>query len=162
MDMTIVYGVSMFTVIVLVLVAIILAARSALVSSGAVQIEINGEKTITVPAGGKLLQTLSEADLFLPSACGGGGTCAQCKCIIEEGGGAMLPTEETHFTKRDAAEGWRLSCQVAVKQDMKIEVPEEVFGVPRVARKYQSGLSGTCKEPNEKPGTVPLADPVPT
>jgi Na+-transporting NADH:ubiquinone oxidoreductase subunit F len=129
MDMTIVYGVSMFTVIVLVLVAIILAARSALVSSGDVQIEINGEKTITVPAGGKLLQTLSEADLFLPSACGGGGTCAQCKCIIEEGGGAMLPTEETHFTKRDAVEGWRLSCQVAVKQDMKIEVPEEVFGV---------------------------------
>ena len=113
----------------LVLVAIILAARSALVSSGDVSIEINGERTITVPAGGKLLQTLSEADLFLPSACGGGGTCAQCKCVISEGGGSMLPTEESHFTRRDAAEGWRLSCQVAVKQDMKIEVPEEVFGV---------------------------------
>jgi Na+-transporting NADH:ubiquinone oxidoreductase subunit F len=129
MDMTIVYGVTMFTVVVLILVAIILAARSALVSTGDVHIEINGEKTITVPAGGKLLQTLSEANLFLPSACGGGGTCAQCKCIISEGGGSMLPTEESHFTKRDAAEGWRLSCQVAVKQDMKIEVPEEVFGV---------------------------------
>ena len=82
-----------------------------------------------MPAGGKLLQTLSEADLFLPSACGGGGTCAQCKCIISDGGGSMLPTEEAHFTKRDADEGWRLSCQAAVKQDMKIQVPEEVFGV---------------------------------
>ncbi len=129
MDMTIVFGVGTFTAIVLILVFIILAARSALVSSGDVSIEINGEKTITVPAGGKLLQTLSEADLFLPSACGGGGTCAQCKCIINEGGGSMLPTEESHFTKRDAQEGWRLSCQVGVKQDMKIQVPEEVFGV---------------------------------
>ncbi|EEB79909.1 NADH:ubiquinone oxidoreductase, F subunit [marine gamma proteobacterium HTCC2148] len=129
MDMTIVFGVAMFTAIVLALVAIILFARSALVSSGNVSIEINGEKTITVPAGGKLLQTLSESGLFLPSACGGGGTCAQCKCIINDGGGSMLPTEEGHFTKRDAAEGWRLSCQTAVKQDMKIEVPEEVFGV---------------------------------
>ncbi|MCR9104770.1 MAG: NADH:ubiquinone reductase (Na(+)-transporting) subunit F [Gammaproteobacteria bacterium] len=129
MDLTIVYGVGMFTAIVLVLVGIILLARSRLVSSGDVTIVINGEKTITVPAGGKLLQTLSEADLFLPSACGGGGTCAQCKCIIEEGGGSMLPTEESHFTKRDAQDGWRLSCQTAVKQDMKIQVPEEVFGV---------------------------------
>jgi Na+-transporting NADH:ubiquinone oxidoreductase subunit F len=119
----------MFTAIVLALVALILVARNALVSSGDVAIEINGEKTITVPAGGKLLQTLAEADLFLPSACGGGGTCAQCKCVISEGGGSMLPTEESHFTKRDASEGWRLSCQVAVKHDMKIEVPEEVFGV---------------------------------
>lgn len=119
----------MFTAIVLALVAIILFARSALVSSGDVNIEINGERTITVPAGGKLLQTLSESGLFLPSACGGGGTCAQCKCIVNDGGGSMLPTEEGHFTKRDAAEGWRLSCQTAVKQDMKIEVPEEVFGV---------------------------------
>ena len=126
---TIGFGVGMFTAVVLVLVFIILAARSALVSSGDVSIEINGEKTITVPAGGKLLQTLSEADLFLPSACGGGGTCAQCKCIISEGGGSMLPTEESHFTRRDAEEGWRLSCQTAVKQDMKIQVPEEVFGV---------------------------------
>ena len=129
MDMTIVFGVAMFTAIVLVLVAIIIMARSALVSTGDVSIEINGEKTITVPAGGKLLQTLSEADLFLPSACGGGGTCAQCKCIITEGGGSMLPTEEAHFTRRDADEGWRLSCQAAVKHDMKIQVPEEVFGV---------------------------------
>ncbi|MEE4107844.1 MAG: NADH:ubiquinone reductase (Na(+)-transporting) subunit F, partial [Halieaceae bacterium] len=113
----------------LALVAIILYARTLLVSSGNVTIEINGEKTITVPAGGKLLQTLSDANIFLASACGGGGTCAQCKCIVNEGGGSMLPTEESHFTRRDAQEGWRLSCQTAVKQDMKIEVPEEVFGV---------------------------------
>ena len=129
MDMTIVFGVGMFTAIVLVLVCIILYARSHLVSSGDVSILINGEKTITVPAGGKLLQTLSEAELFLPSACGGGGTCAQCKCIVNDGGGSMLPTEESHFTRRDADDGWRLSCQVAVKHDMKIQVPEEVFGV---------------------------------
>ena len=129
MDMTIVFGVGMFTAIVLALVAVILVARNSLVSTGDVNIEINGEKTITVPAGGKLLQTLSETGLFLPSACGGGGTCAQCKCVVNDGGGSLLPTEESHFTKRDAAEGWRLSCQVAVKQDMKIEVPEEVFGV---------------------------------
>ncbi|MDP4651406.1 MAG: NADH:ubiquinone reductase (Na(+)-transporting) subunit F, partial [Haliea sp.] len=129
MNLTIILGVTMFTAIVLALVAVILSARSRLVSSGEVAIEINGEKTIHVPAGGKLLQTLSESGLFLPSACGGGGTCAQCKCIISEGGGSMLPTEESHFTKRDAKEGWRLSCQTAVKQDMKIEVPEEVFGV---------------------------------
>jgi Na+-transporting NADH:ubiquinone oxidoreductase subunit F len=129
MDMTIVIGVGMFTAIVLALVFVIIYARTLLVSSGDVNIEINGEKTITVPAGGKLLQTLSESNIFLASACGGGGTCAQCKCIVEEGGGAMLPTEESHFTRRDASEGWRLSCQTAVKQDMKIRVPEEVFGV---------------------------------
>jgi Na+-transporting NADH:ubiquinone oxidoreductase subunit F len=129
MEMTIVFGVGMFTAIVLLLVAVILLARSRLVSSGAVNILINGEKTITVPAGGKLLQTLSEADLFLPSACGGGGTCAQCKCIITEGGGSMLPTEQAHFNRREAAEGWRLSCQASVKQDMEIRVPDEVFGV---------------------------------
>lgn len=122
-------GVAMFTGIVLALVLIILFARSRLVSSGDVNIEINGEKTISVPAGDKLLQTLAANDLFLASACGGGGSCAQCKCIVNEGGGSLLPTEEPHFTKREAAEGNRLSCQVAVKQDMKIEIPEEVFGV---------------------------------
>ena len=108
---------------------LILVARSWLVSSGDVTIEINGERKITVPAGGKLLQTLAGQNIFLSSACGGGGSCAQCKCIVESGGGEMLPTEEAHFTRRDASEGWRLSCQTPVKQDMKIRVPEEVFGV---------------------------------
>ncbi|MBB6521716.1 NADH:ubiquinone reductase (Na(+)-transporting) subunit F [Pseudoteredinibacter isoporae] len=129
MNLTIILGVVMFTVIVIALVFIILGARAKLVNSGDVNIEINGEKTLTVPAGGKLLQTLAGNGLFLPSACGGGGTCAQCKCVVNSGGGSMLPTEESHFTKRDAAEGWRLSCQTPVKQDMVIEVPEDVFGV---------------------------------
>lgn len=122
-------GVAMFTAIVLSLVVIILLARTKLVSSGEVSIVVNDEKTLTVPSGSKLLQTLADNELFLASACGGGGSCAQCKCIVEEGGGAMLPTEASAFTRREAREGWRLSCQTPVKQDMKIRVPEEVFGV---------------------------------
>ena len=126
-------GVVMFTLVVIGLVLIILAARSRLVSTGDVQIEVNGdpEHTLTTQAGGKLLNTLAANGIFLSSACGGGGSCAQCKCRVEEGGGAILPTEESHFTMREKKEGWRLSCQVPVKQDMKIEVPEEVFGVKK-------------------------------
>ncbi|WP_045859895.1 NADH:ubiquinone reductase (Na(+)-transporting) subunit F [Teredinibacter purpureus] len=129
MNIEIILGVIMFTVVVLALVGIILSARSKLVNSGDVSIEINGEKTITVPAGGKLLQTLAANNLFLASACGGGGTCAQCKCKVTEGGGSMLPTEESHFTRHEEKEGWRLSCQVGIKENMKVEVDEEVFGV---------------------------------
>ncbi|MCU9838193.1 NADH:ubiquinone reductase (Na(+)-transporting) subunit F [Ruegeria sp. WL0004] len=124
-------GVVLFTLIVIALVSIILMARSRLVSTGNVNITINGEKTISVPAGGKLLQTLAAEKLFVPSACGGGGTCAQCRVKVHSGGGSILPTEESHITKREAACGDRLSCQVAVKQDMDIEVPEEVFGVKK-------------------------------
>ena len=133
MNAEIVLGVVMFTAVVLVLVAVILAARSKLVSTGNVTININNdpEKSVTVPAGGKLLQTLADQGIFIPSACGGGGTCAQCKCEVHEGGGSMLPTEESHFTMREAKEGWRLSCQVAVKQDMNIELEEEIFGVKK-------------------------------
>ena len=133
MNTEIILGVVMFTVIVLALVAVILAARSKLVSTGDVTIEINDdpEHTIKTEAGGKLLNTLAGSGIFLSSACGGGGTCAQCKCKVLEGGGAMLPTEKTHFTNREEKEGWRLSCQVPVKQDMKIEVPEEFFGVKK-------------------------------
>jgi Na+-transporting NADH:ubiquinone oxidoreductase subunit F len=128
---TFVLGVLLFTLIVLALVSIIIAARSKLVSSGNVNITINGEKIISVPAGGKLLQTLAAEKLFVPSACGGGGTCAQCRVRVHSGGGSILPTEEGHITKREAACGDRLSCQVAVKQDMEVEVPEEVFGVKK-------------------------------
>ncbi|MDR5867038.1 NADH:ubiquinone reductase (Na(+)-transporting) subunit F [Halomonas koreensis] len=126
-------GVVMFTVIIIGLTAVILAARSKLVSTGDVTIEINDDPdhTLTTQAGGKLLNTLAANGIFLSSACGGGGSCAQCKCRVEEGGGAILPTEESHFTLREKKEGWRLSCQVPVKQDMKIEVPEEVFGVKK-------------------------------
>lgn len=126
-------GVVMFTIIVVSLVMVILAARSKLVSSGDVTIEINGdpEHTITTAAGGKLLTTLAANGIFLSSACGGGGSCAQCTCKVLEGGGSILPTEESAFTMREKKEGWRLSCQVPVKQDMKIEVDEEVFGVKK-------------------------------
>ena len=135
---TLVLGIMLFTMIVLALVSIIMMARSQLVSTGDVNITINGEKTIAVPAGGKLLQTLAEEKMFVPSACGGGGTCAQCRVKIHSGGGSILPTEESHITKREAAGGDRLSCQVAVKQDMEIEVPEEVFGVKKWLCKVRS------------------------
>ena len=133
MNAEIILGVVMFTAMVLALVAVILAARAKLVSTGDVRIEINEdpEKSITVPAGGKLLQTLAGRGIFLASACGGGGTCAQCKCQVLDGGGSMLPTEESHFTLREAKEGWRLACQVAVKQDLKIQVEDDVFGVKK-------------------------------
>ncbi len=127
MDPVIVTGVSMFTVVVLALVAIIMAARKQLVPSGNVNILINDQKTISVPAGGKLLNALADEGIFVSSACGGGGTCAQCEVKVLEGGGDILPTERTHISKGEAREGCRLSCQVAVKQDMKVEVPPEAF-----------------------------------
>ncbi|MEZ6048403.1 MAG: NADH:ubiquinone reductase (Na(+)-transporting) subunit F [Planctomycetaceae bacterium] len=123
----IILGVVFFVVIVGALVALILVARSRLVSSGDVNILINNQKKITVPAGGKLLGALANEGIFVSSACGGGGTCAQCEVKVLEGGGDILPTEKTHISNREAREGCRLSCQVAVKQDMKIEVPPEVF-----------------------------------
>lgn len=122
-------GVGLFTAIVISLVGIILLARSRLVATGNVSILVNDEKEIQTPVGSKLLGALADAHLFVSSACGGGGTCGQCKVKISEGGGSILPTEETHINKREARAGERLSCQVTVKQDMKIEVPEEVFGV---------------------------------
>ena len=127
----IILGVSMFTAVILALVCIILVAKSKLVSSGNVELVINGEKTVSVAAGGKLLNILADQKLFVSSACGGGGTCGQCKVHIHSGGGDILETEMSHITKREAKEGCRLSCQVAVKNDMKIEVPEEVFGVKK-------------------------------
>ena len=127
----IIIGVGMFTLIILALVGIILAAKSQLVPSGPVMININGEKDVETVAGGKLLNVLADQKIFVSSACGGGGTCGQCKVNITEGGGEILQTELSHITKKEAKEGCRLSCQVAVKQDMKIEVPEEVFGVKK-------------------------------
>jgi Na+-transporting NADH:ubiquinone oxidoreductase subunit F len=134
----IILGVILFTVIVLALVLVILGAKSKLVASGNVDIEINGEKTISVPVGAKLLNALSDSQLFVSSACGGGGTCGQCTVKILEGGGDLLATEESHISKREAKEGVRLSCQVAVKEPMKIEVPEEVFGVKKWNCKVRS------------------------
>ncbi|REL25690.1 NADH:ubiquinone reductase (Na(+)-transporting) subunit F [Thalassotalea euphylliae] len=129
--MEIILGVSMFTAIVVALVLVILFAKSKLVSTGDVTISINGdpEKAVTAGAGGKLLGVLADQGIFVPSACGGGGTCGQCRVHVHSGGGDILPTELGHITKREAKEGCRLSCQVAVKQDMDIELEEEIFGV---------------------------------
>ncbi len=131
-------GVAMFTVIVLALVVLILAAKARLVASGDVSILVNEQKTITVPAGGKLLGALSDAGILVSSACGGGGTCAQCEVKVLEGGGDILPTERTHINRREANEGCRLSCQVAVKQDMRVEVPPEAFETKKWKCKVRS------------------------
>jgi Na+-transporting NADH:ubiquinone oxidoreductase subunit F len=127
----IILGVLMFTGVILFLVVLILIARSKLVPQGDIKININGEKDIVVSPGQKLLGALAAEKLFLSSACGGGGTCAQCKAIVHEGGGDILPTELSHITKGEAKQGWRLACQVTCKQDMKVEVEEEVFGVKK-------------------------------
>ena len=127
----IILGVLFFTFIVVALVFVILGAKSKLVAEGNVDILINDEKTIHVPIGSKLLTALADNNLFVSSACGGGGTCAQCKVKVNEGGGDILPTELSHITKREAAEGDRLACQVTVKQNMKIHVHDEVFGVKK-------------------------------
>lgn len=131
-------GVFLFTAIVMSLVFIILAARSRLVATGQVNILINDEKTIAAPVGTKLLSALAESKLFVASACGGGGTCGQCKVKVQEGGGVILPTETSLINKREAAAGERLSCQVVVKQDMRIEVPREVFGIKRWSCRVRS------------------------
>lgn len=124
-------GIIIFTIIVIALVFVIIGAKSKLVASGDVEVLINDEKLIHVPVGSKLLTALADNKLFVPSACGGGGSCAQCRVKISEGGGEILPTERSHITKREAAEGERLSCQVTVKQNMKIEVEDSVFGVKK-------------------------------
>lgn len=131
-------GVIFFTGIVLILVLVILFAKSKLVTSGPVQLVINDKKTVEVEAGGKLLGALADQKLFVSSACGGGGTCAQCKVHVYEGGGDILPTEKSLMTPREVREGVRLSCQVAVKQNMKIAVEDEVFGVKQWHCKVRS------------------------
>lgn len=131
--MEIMLGVVMFTLIVLVLTLLILFAKSKLVNSGDVLIEVNNDanKQFHTSAGDKLLNTLSGQGIFISSACGGGGTCGQCRVTVKEGGGDILLTEFSHISKREAKEGCRLACQVSVKQDMKIELPEEIFGVKK-------------------------------
>lgn len=124
-------GVFLFTLIILTLVIIILMARSRLVQTGDITINLNDRKEIRLPAGTKLLSALGSADVFVPSACGGGGSCGQCQVKVFEGGGSILPTESGHITKKHAKEGLRLACQVPVKSDMTVEVPEEVFGIKK-------------------------------
>jgi len=129
----IILGVTMFTAIVMALVLVILFAKSKLISDGDVTIAINGDpaKGVITKPGDKLLGTLAARGIFIPSACGGGGTCGQCKVHVKSGGGELLPTEEGHITKKQAREGERLACQVAVKQDMDIELEDEIFGVQK-------------------------------
>lgn len=137
----VILGVVMFTGVILVLVALILIARSKLVPQGEIKINVNGEKDLTVSPGQKLLGALAGEKLFLSSACGGGGTCGQCLAKVTEGGGDILPTEMSHISKGEAREGWRLACQVTCKQDMKVHVHDEVFGVKKWACKVRSNDS---------------------
>lgn len=127
----IISSIVVFLTLILLLVVILLTAKSKLSPSGPVTINVNGERDMEVGSGSTLLSTLGDNKLFLPSACGGGGTCVQCKCIVKDGGGAILPTEKPHFTRKEIAEGWRLGCQVKVKQNMTIEIPEEIFGIKK-------------------------------
>ncbi len=132
MTLTIIYAIVSFLAITLLLVALLLFAKSKLTSSGEVQININeGEKVLSVESGVTLLSALSENGVFLPSACGGGGSCGMCKCQVFEGGGEILPTETGFINRKMAKDHWRLGCQVKVKEDMKIGVSEEVLGVKK-------------------------------
>lgn len=126
-------GVGLFTLIILLLVFVILAARSQLVSSGKVSVIVNDDKDLHMAVGVKLMSGLADAGIFVPSACGGGGTCGQCRVRVLDGGGAILPTETSLINKREAADHVRLSCQVAVKQDMHIRVADEVFGIRKLS-----------------------------
>jgi Na+-transporting NADH:ubiquinone oxidoreductase subunit F len=129
--MIIVSSIVAFTLLILLLVFMLLFAQAKLVQSGPVKIQINGEKTLTVSAGSSLLSTLANEKIFLPSACGGGGTCAMCKCVVEAGGGDVLPTELGHLSRQEKKEHVRLGCQVKVKQDLVIHIPEEIFGIKK-------------------------------
>ena len=131
MQTTIILGVVMFSVVIVGLVLVLMAARSRLVNTQAVTININGEKDLKVPAGGTLLGALAAEKIFIPSACGGKGSCGVCTVHVKSGGGAMLPTEEAHINRGQAREGCRLSCQVKIKQDMKIEIEPEIFSVKK-------------------------------
>ncbi len=129
--MVIAISIGVFLVITLLLVGILLYAKKKLTPSGEVTIKINGEKEIVTEPGSTLLSTLSAQKIFLPSACGGGGTCGMCRLQVMDGGGTILPTEKGFFTRKEQAANWRLGCQVKVRQDMEIEVPAEVFGIQK-------------------------------
>ena len=131
MATTIVLTIAFFLAVILLLVGLLLFAKAKLSPSGDVSIVINGERTLQVGGGSTLLTTLGNNGVFLPSACGGGGTCVQCRCQVDSGGGSILPTEEPHFSRKEIQNNWRLGCQVKVKEDMEIRVPEEVFGIKK-------------------------------
>jgi len=126
---TVLSSVAVFLSVLLFLVGILLYARKKLTPPGKVRLVLNGEKELEVNPGSTLLTTLALHDIFLPSACGGGGTCAMCKCQVTSGGGSILPTEVGHFTRREQQNYWRLGCQVKVREDMQVNIPPEVFGI---------------------------------
>ncbi|MBQ4432728.1 MAG: 2Fe-2S iron-sulfur cluster binding domain-containing protein, partial [Bacteroidales bacterium] len=128
---TIIAAIGIFLVIIWILVAILLFARKKMVPEGKVKITINGEKEIEHERGCSLLQALSDEKVFVPSACGGSGTCGTCKGKVLSGGGTILPTELTHISRKMAAENYRLFCQVKVREDMEIEIPKEFFGIKK-------------------------------
>ena len=128
---TILSSIIVFLLVILTLVGLLLFVKTKLSPSGKITIRINGEKEIVVDGGNTLLTTLGNEGIFLPSACGGGGTCVQCTCQVSSGGGSILPTEEPHFSRKEIANDYRLSCQVKVREDMEIDIPEEVFGVKK-------------------------------
>lgn len=123
-------SVAVFVLVIIFLVTVLLQAKARLAPSGPVKLDINGEE-VEVDSGATLLQTLGNQKIFLPSACGGGGTCGMCKCQVHEGGGEILPTETGFFNRKQIQDNWRLGCQVKVKNDMKIQVPEEIFGIKK-------------------------------
>lgn len=127
----VILSVIIFLGVVLLLVGMLLYARNKLVAQGDVQLTINEEKELTVSPGSSLLTTLSEEKIYLPSACGGGGTCGMCKCQVIDGGGEILPTETSHISRKEQKDNWRLGCQVKVKEDMKIQIPAEIFGIKK-------------------------------
>lgn len=129
MGLTVGITVVVFLMVVLLLVSVLLFAKAKLSPSGKIKITINGDKVLEVDGGGTLLGTLGSQGIFLPSACGGGGTCIQCTCQVLSGGGNILPTEAPHFSRKQIADNWRLGCQVKVKEDMEIHVEEEVLGI---------------------------------
>lgn len=138
--LTVGVGVATFLVFVLAMIAILMSARSRLVSTGAVDIFVNDnpDHTLKTKAGGTLLGTLADNKIFIPSACGGKGSCGVCKVRVTEGGGSLLPTEAGHVNRGEARDGVRLSCQVKIKDSMKIELPEEVFGIQKWQCKVRS------------------------
>ena len=125
----ILYAVAVFLVVILLLVILLLVAKKYLVASGDVKVVINGDKEYAIPAGGTLLASLNNAGVHLPSACGGKGSCGQCKCQVLEGGGEILPTETVHFSRKQQKDHWRLGCQVKVKNDLQLKMDESVLGV---------------------------------
>jgi len=142
MGLTVGITIVAFLAVVLILVAMLLFVKAKLSPSGKITIDINnGEKVIEVDGGGTLLSTLGSNGIFLPSACGGGGTCVQCTCHVLEGGGGILPTEEPHFSRKEIAAHKRLGCQVKVKENMKIEVEEEILGIKEWEAKVVSNYN---------------------